>query len=111
MYSTTAYICSIANILSQTHSRLCCSCCVIMDCVLLMVMAMVISMPHCLGIDIRYVSTGRTYHCCAHGDRGHGDSDDPGEPLILTPYIENNQILKGELMCRLKLADFAIDIN
>ena len=84
-----------------------------MDCVLLIVMAMVLSMPHSHGIDIRYVSTGRTYHCCAldsHGD-GSGDRDDPGEPLILTPYIENNQILKGELMCRLELADFAIDIN
>ena len=48
-------------------------------------------------IDIRYVSTGHNYHCCAHshGD-GSGDRDDPGEPLILTPYIENNQILKGE---------------
>ena len=67
-----------------------------MDCVLLMMMAVVISMPHCHGIDIRHVSTGRTYHYCAHGDSGHGDSDDPGEPLILTPYIENNQITKGE---------------
>ena len=68
-----------------------------MGCVLLIVMAMVLSMPHCHGIDIRYVSTGHTYHCCAHshGD-GSGDRDDPGEPLILTPYIENNQILKGE---------------
>ena len=74
-----------------------------MDCVLLMVMMMmVLNVPHCCGIDIRYVSTGRTYHCCAHdsrGDSSHGqDWDDPGEPLILTPYIENNQILQGTVI-------------
>ena len=41
---------------------------------------------------LNYVTSRSTIHCCSE----ENGANDPGDPLILTPYIERNQTYLGD---------------
>ena len=48
--------------------------------------------PFASGNYLNYVTSRSTIHCCSEVN----GAIDPGDPLILTPYIERNQTDLGD---------------